>query len=63
MDFESDWVSRLMRFYRGIRDKSLRINHNYAFLVSRPKWREVFATSFDGRMADHLLCDILIPLY
>ena len=61
MDFESDWVSRLMRFYRGIRDKSLRINHNYAFLVSRPKWREVFATRFDGRMADHLLCDILIP--
>lgn len=61
MDFESDWVSRFMAFYRGIRDKSLRINHNYAFLVSRPKWREVFATSFDGRMADHLLCDALIP--
>lgn len=42
-------------------DKTLRINHNYAFLTSLPKWREIMATEFEGRKIDHEVCDILMP--
>lgn len=42
-------------------DKTLRINHNYAFLTSLPKWREIMATGFEGRKIDHEICDIVIP--
>ena len=42
-------------------DKTLRINHNYAFLTYLPKWREIMATEFEGRKIDHEICDIVIP--
>lgn len=61
MEFERDWAPLLFRMYSELVDKSFRVDHNYAFLVSVPKWREIFATSFQGRMADHLLCGILHP--
>lgn len=60
-DFERNWAPLLVRMMRQITDKTLRIDHNYAFLTSTPKWREIFATSFEGRIADHLLCDTLAP--
>ena len=41
--------------------RTFRILHNYTFLVSIPKWREIFATEFAGRIIDHILCDILKP--
>ena len=60
-EFERNWAPLLMRMIYELKARSFRIDHNYAFLVSRPKWREIFATSFEGRVADHLLCDILKP--
>ncbi len=60
-DFEADWATRLVRMMRGLREKTFRVDHNYAFLTSVPKWREIFATSFDGRVADHVLCGVLSP--
>lgn len=60
-DFERNWVPKLMRMMREMQEKTFRVDHNYAFLVSVPKWREIFATSFSGRIADHLLCDTLSP--
>lgn len=59
MLYEVDWVPRLVRDIRKREDKSLRIDSNYAFLVSRPKWREIFATEFGGRLIDHEICDRL----
>jgi hypothetical protein len=46
---------------RELRTRTFRILHNYAFLTSIPKWREIFATEFAGRIIDHILCDILKP--
>ena len=61
MAFENCWAPQLVRLMRELRAKTFRILHNYTFLTSIPKWREIFATEFAGRVADHLLCDILKP--
>ena len=42
-------------------DKTFRVDGHYAFLASIPTWREIIATTFSGRMADHELCDPLEP--
>lgn len=60
-EFELMWVPNLVRLMHELQDKSFRVDRNYAFLVYIPKWREIFATSFEGRIADHLLCDTLAP--
>ena len=60
-DFERNWAPLLVRMMRELQEKTFRVDHNYAFLTSVPKWREIFATSFAGRIADHLLCDTLAP--
>jgi len=59
--FEWHWSSRLVRMMDALLTRTFSIDWNYAFLTSYPKWREIFATIFQGRMADHLLCDILSP--
>ena len=61
MAFEICWAPLLVRMMRELRARTFRILHNYTFLTSIPKWREIFATEFAGRLADHLLCDILRP--
>lgn len=59
IEFESQWVPELRRMARAMSERWFRVERNYAFLTSIPKWREIFATEFQGRMADHLLCDSL----
>jgi len=61
IDFERQWVPELRRMAHTLATRSFRVERNYAFLTSVPKWREIFATEFQGRMADHLLCDSLSP--
>lgn len=61
MSFERAWAPRLLRMMRGLLGKTFRITENYAFLTSVPRWREVFATMFEGRIADHIVCDTLSP--
>ena len=58
-DFERNWAPLLVRMMRQMQDRTFRVDRNYAFLTSVPKWREIFATCFEGRIADHLLCDTL----
>jgi len=60
-EFESDWVPLLVKLMRELREKSYRVDHNYAFLTSVPKWREIFATIAQGRMTDILVCEPLSP--
>lgn len=60
-DFERDWAPRLVCMMHQLQEKTFRVDHNTAFLTPVPKWREIFATSADGRLADHLLCDSLRP--
>ena len=61
MAFEVNWPPLLVRMMRELMARPFRILHNYTFLVSIPKWREIFATEFAGRIIDHILCDILKP--
>ncbi len=61
MEFEVNWAPLLARMFRELKERTFRIRRNYTFLTSVPKWREIFATEFAGRIADHLLCDILSP--
>lgn len=61
MQFEKNWAPLLIRMMRELMERTFRILHNYTFLVSVPRWREIFATEFAGRIADHILCDILKP--
>ena len=61
IDFERRWTPELRRMAKELATRSFRVERNYAFLTSIPKWREIFATEFQGRMADHLLCDSLSP--
>lgn len=60
-DFEYRSVIELIRMFDALESRTFRIDHNYAFLTDYPKWREIFATSPLGRIADHLLCDTLRP--
>lgn len=61
MAFELNWPPLLVRLMHELMLRIFRILHNYTFLVSIPKWREIFATEFAGRIIDHILCDILKP--
>lgn len=61
VDFEYRWAQELVRMFDALRQRTFSVEHNYAFLTSYPKWREIFATIFQGRIADHLLCDTLSP--
>lgn len=61
VDFEWHWSSQLYRMFCQLEEREFRVDNNYAFLTSYPKWREIFATSFQGRIADHILCDSLRP--
>lgn len=59
--FEMNWAPLLVRAMNDREDRTLRIRYNYAFLTPRPRWREIFATEFGGRMIDHEICEVVIP--
>ena len=61
VEFEANWAPLLVRAMDEREDRTLRIRHNYAFLTPRPRWREIFATEFGGRMIDHEVCEVVIP--
>ena len=61
MSYEMRWVSNLLNEIRAREDKTLRVRHNYAFLTSIPRWREIMATEFTGRVMDHEICEVAIP--
>lgn len=62
MVYELSWITNLVRDFRARKDRALRIEQNYAFLTSVPRWREIMATEFKGRHLDHEICEVVIPL-
>lgn len=61
MTYEISWVSNLVQGLRERENRTLRVLHNYAFLTSVPRWREIMATEFAGRIIDHEICEVAIP--
>lgn len=59
--YENNIIALTIRGMYARLNRTLRIKHNYAFLVSIPTWREIMATEFEGRKIDHEICDRLIP--
>ena len=59
--YEFSWMSNLYRDFDAREKKELAIDHNYTFLVSIPRWREIMATEFKGRVLDHEICEVVIP--
>lgn len=61
VEFEANWAPLLVHALDGRDSRTLRILKNYTFLAPRPRWREIFATEFGGRMIDHEVCEVVIP--
>jgi len=59
--FERRWASQLYSDTQARLERTFRIEENYVFLTSIPRWREIFATCASGRNADHEFCDALEP--
>lgn len=60
-EFESNWAPLLIRMMQELTERTYRVDHNYAFLTSVPRWREIFATIAQGRISDVLLTEPLSP--
>ena len=60
---EVHWACETYRDIEARFSRTFRVDGHYAFLVSIPQWREIIATNFNGRMADHEVCDPLEPYF
>lgn len=60
---EVHWACETYRDIEMRFSLTFRVDSHYAFLASIPTWREIIATIFNGRMADHELCDPLEPYF
>lgn len=63
IEFEKNLEINLMKMTREINDKTIELAPSFAFVVSRPKYREVFGTRLKNRILHHLLDLKLRPIY
>ena len=60
--FELDYEANLLKLLRDINDGTYNIGRSIAFIVTRPKPREVFAADFRDRIVHHLVIRKIEPL-
>ncbi len=53
--FEADLETNLVSLYRALKDGSYTIGRSLAFVVERPKIREIWAADFRDRVVHHLI--------
>lgn len=63
LNFEVDYMQNCVDLYRKLTDGTYCIGKSIAFLVTRPKLREVFAADFRDRIVHHLIASRLEPLF
>ena len=61
--FEADYESNCVELWREINEGTYSIGRSIAFIVTRPKPREVFAADFRDRVVHHLVARRLEPLF
>ena len=61
--FEADYMRGCINLHRELTDGTYRIGRSIAFLVTRPRLREVFAADFRDRIVHHLIIRRLEPLF
>ena len=61
--FEVDYESNLCKLLDEINNRTFKADSNYAFVVTYPKPREIFATQMATRVIHHYLDWRLRPIY
>ncbi len=62
IEFEVNYISELVQLWRAVRDRVYRPSRSIAFLVYKPRVREIFAAEFVDRIVHHYLDMRLRPL-
>lgn len=60
--FEMNWEQECVSLWHDINDGSYRPGRSIAFIVEKPKKREVFAADFRDRVVHHLIARKITPL-
>lgn len=63
IEYETDYEFRLLDLCRRINDRSYYPGKAICFVVTRPRYREVFAAQFEDRIIHHYLGLRLMPLF
>jgi len=61
--YEMDYESRLVSLRDRINEHTYQPGKSICFVVTRPRYREVFAASFEDRIIHHYIALRLIPLF
>lgn len=63
MEFSYNLEENLLELQRELATRTYRPGRSVAFMVTKPKLREVFAAQFRDRVVHHLLYNYLAPIY
>lgn len=63
MKFAYDLEANLFRLERQLQNRTYRPGQSIAFIVQKPKIREIFAADFRDRVIHHLLYNYLSPYF
>lgn len=61
--YEIDYGSKLVALRDRINDRTYQPGKSICFVVTRPRYREVFAASFEDRIVHHWIALRLEPLF
>lgn len=61
--YEMDYESRLIALRDRINNRTYQPGKSICFVVTRPRYREVFAASFEDRIVHHYIALRLTPLF
>lgn len=61
--FEADYETLCVQLWKDINEGTYNIGKSIAFIVTKPKPREVFAATFRDRVVHHLIANRLEPLF
>lgn len=62
IEFEIDYDKNCIQLWRELNDRTYRPSRSIAFIVKRPRYREIFAANFRDRVVHHLIDLKLRPL-
>lgn len=62
IDFEIHYDENCIKLWRELNDRTYRPSQSIAFIVKRPRYREIFAANFRDRVVHHLIDLKLRPL-
>lgn len=62
IDFEIDFDANCIQLHSEINDRSYQVSESIAFIVTKPRRREIFAANFRDRVLHHLIDMKLRPL-